>query len=69
MESKRLREFQDASPEELAVKEHDLIESLFRLRLRHGTNQLESTAMLRQTRRDLARIKTIQRARQGEGNR
>ena len=63
MASKRLREFQDASSDELAVKEHDLIESLFRLRLRHRTNQLESSALLRQTRRDVARIKTIQRAR------
>ena len=60
MEPKDLRE---QSPEELAVKERELKESLFLLRLRHRTNQLESPARLAQTRRDIARIKTIQRAR------
>lgn len=54
----------DATNEELAVKERELTEALFFLRLRHGTNQLESPAKLRQTRREIARIKTIQRARE-----
>jgi large subunit ribosomal protein L29 len=56
-------ELRDATDEELVVKERELTESLFFLRLRHGTNQLESPAKLAQTRRDIARIKTIQRAR------
>lgn len=59
----RSSELRDASDEELAVKERELQESLFFLRLRHGTNQLESPARLSQTRRDIARIKTIRRAR------
>ena len=66
MESKELRE---QSAEELAVKERELKESLFLLRLRHRTNQLESPARLGQTRRDIARIKTILRARTLERNR
>lgn len=66
MESSELRENSD---EELAVKERELKESLFLLRLRHKTNQLESPARLAQTRRDIARIKTIQRARQLERTR
>jgi len=53
----------DATDDELAVKERELTESLFLLRLRHATNQLDSTALLRATRRDLARVKTIRRAR------
>jgi large subunit ribosomal protein L29 len=61
MEPSELRENSD---EELAVKERELNESLFLLRLRHKTNQLESSARLAQTRRDIARIKTIQRARE-----
>jgi large subunit ribosomal protein L29 len=61
MEPSELRENSD---EELAVKERELKESLFLLRLRHKTNQLESSARLAQTRRDIARIKTIQRARE-----
>ena len=66
MEPKELR---DSTDEELVVKERELQESLFLLRLRHKTNQLESAARLGQTRRDIARIKTIQRERQGERNR
>jgi large subunit ribosomal protein L29 len=54
----------DATDEELAVKERELTESLFFLRLRHGTNQLESPAKLTQTRREIARIKTIRRQRE-----
>ncbi len=60
MQSKDVRELSDP---ELVVKERELKESLFLLRLRHGTNQLDSPARLAQTRRDIARIKTIQRAR------
>jgi large subunit ribosomal protein L29 len=63
MEASELR---DNTDEELAVKERELKESLFLLRLRHKTNQLESSARLIQTRRDIARIKTIQRARELE---
>ena len=66
MESKDLRENSD---EELAVKERELQESLFLLRLRHRTNQLESPARLAQTRRDIARIRTIQRQRELERTR
>jgi large subunit ribosomal protein L29 len=66
MEPSELRE---SSDEELAVKERELKESLFLLRLRHKTNQLESSARLTQTRRDIARIKTIQRARELERSR
>ena len=63
MQAKDLRE---SSDEELLIKARELRESLFVLRLRHGTNQLESPARLRATRRDIARIKTIQRARELE---
>jgi large subunit ribosomal protein L29 len=58
------RELRDLSDEELGVKERDLRESVFLLRLRHGTNQLESPMRLKQARRDLARLKTIQRERE-----
>ncbi len=66
MEPKDLRENSD---DELAVKERDLTEALFLLRLRHKTNQLESPTRLAQTRRDIARIKTIRRERDLERNR
>ena len=66
MQAKELRELSD---DELTVKERELRESLFVLRLRHGTNQLDSPARLLQTRRDIARIKTIRRARELERTR
>ena len=66
MEAEELREL---SADELGVKLRELREALFMLRLRHGTNQLESSARLRQTKRDIARILTIQRARAVEGKR
>ena len=63
------KELVDLSDDELTVKLRELRESLFVLRLRQGTNQLESPARLRATRRDIARIMTVQRARAGEGKR
>jgi len=59
----RASELHDTTDDELMVKERELTESLFLLRLRHATNQLESPARLRETRRDLARVKTLRRAR------
>ena len=60
----RAREIRDLSDVELEVKERELRESLFLLRLRHRTNQLDSPARLEQTRRDIARVETIRRERQ-----
>jgi large subunit ribosomal protein L29 len=54
------KELRDLSDQELDVKEHELRETLFHFRLRRGVNQLESPAALLRTRRDIARIKTIQ---------
>ena len=45
----------------LRARERELDESLFRMRLQKATAQLESTATLQVTRRDLARVKTILR--------
>ena len=56
----RPKELRDLSDQELEMREHELREALFRFRLRRGMNQLESPAALIQTRRDIARIKTIQ---------
>lgn len=61
----RAKELRELSDQELGLREQEQLEAQFRLRLRRGTNQLESPAALGQTRRDIARIKTIraQRAR------
>lgn len=61
MEARELRELSD---QELEVKERELKESVFRLRLRRETNQLDKPATLMNARREIARIKTIQAERE-----
>jgi large subunit ribosomal protein L29 len=63
----RSSEVRDLSDHELEVKEHELREELFRLRLRHRTAQLEQTHKLVEVRRDIARVQTIRRQRQQRG--
>lgn len=52
-------EIREMSKEEMARKLADLKESFFNLRFQHTVNQLENPKKLTQTRRDIARIKTI----------
>ncbi len=47
-------------PEELDARVADLRDTLFNVNVKHQTGQLESSASLRTTRRDLARALTIQ---------
>ena len=56
----RASEVRDLSDQELALRERELKEKLFHLRLRRGTNQLEDAGTLMHTKRDIARIKTVQ---------
>jgi large subunit ribosomal protein L29 len=63
MEAKELIEL---GVDELQLREHELREELLRLRLRKGTSQNENPMKLRHARRDLARVLTVLRARQGE---
>ena len=50
--------------EELRHKEKELQEQLFRLRVQKSIGQLDNAIKLRQTRRDIARIKTVLKQRQ-----
>jgi large subunit ribosomal protein L29 len=52
-------EFRDLSIDELSLKEKELAESLFNLKFQHATGQLDNTAQLKKTRKDIARVKTI----------
>jgi large subunit ribosomal protein L29 len=52
-------ELRDLGSDELGVREHDLTDQLFRLRIQKSMGQLEAPAKIRTIRRDLARIKTI----------
>ena len=50
-----------ANPE---VRLHELHEELFKLRFQFATRQLTNTARIRTVRRDIARVKTLQRQQQ-----
>jgi large subunit ribosomal protein L29 len=50
--------------EELRHKEKELQEQLFRLRVQKSIGQLDNAIKLRQTRRDIARVKTILKQKQ-----
>jgi large subunit ribosomal protein L29 len=52
--------------EELAQASQNGVEDLFRLRFQHHTGQLMNTAQLGQTRRSIARVKTMQSQRAKE---
>ena len=56
MKAQNVREM---SPEERERNLADLKEELFNLRFQHGAGQLENSQKLKETKRDIARIKTI----------
>ena len=49
------------TPDELGAKVRDLRQALFNRRLKKQTGQLENTATLRASRRDVARALTVSR--------
>jgi large subunit ribosomal protein L29 len=57
------QEVRDLSADELHQKERELTDELFHLRLRRATSQLPNPMKVRETRRDLARVKTALRQR------
>ena len=59
MNAEKIRNFTD---EELLHQEHELSDQLFRLRFQLNMGQSESLKKIRGLRKDIARIKTVQRA-------
>ncbi len=57
-------ELRELSLEELEHKLSDMTQELFNLRFQRATDQLENATRLRQTRREIARIKTVLREQQ-----
>ena len=58
MKAKELREL---SAEELKEKEKEASQELFNLRFQKATGQLGNTAIIRKTKKNLARVKTVLR--------
>jgi large subunit ribosomal protein L29 len=60
-------ELRGMSVDELKAREAELVEELFRLRLKRATAQLPNPMKVRETKRDLARVKTVLHARTAGG--
>ncbi|GIS57824.1 MAG: hypothetical protein CM1200mP2_00490 [Planctomycetaceae bacterium] len=60
-------EYRQMSDEQLTHELRQLIEELFRLTVQAATERLDAPSNLRKIRRDIARIKTIQRERELSG--
>ncbi|PYQ12083.1 MAG: 50S ribosomal protein L29 [Acidobacteria bacterium] len=60
MKPEQVREM---SADELRSKERELQEQLFRLRFQKSIGQLDDAGKIRDTRRDIARVKTVIRQR------
>ena len=52
-------ELRDLGSDELGVRERELADQLFRMRIQKSMGQLEAPDKIRLVRRDLARIKTV----------
>lgn len=63
----KAKELRDLSGEELKEREQGLSQELFNLRFQKASGQLGNTAMLNNTRRDLARVKTVLRELETKG--
>jgi large subunit ribosomal protein L29 len=61
MDVGELRELSDV---ELSERHDELKEELFGLRFQMATGQLDNPTLLKQTRRDIARVLTVQRERE-----
>ncbi len=66
MKRKERETLAQQSEADLAEKEKQLKEASWKLRLQKATGQLEDPSRLKTIRRDIARVKTYQRARKAE---
>jgi large subunit ribosomal protein L29 len=59
----KIFEIRERNDEELTTLTRQLHEDLYKLRVQKATNQLENTNALRRTKKDLAKVMTVLRAR------
>ena len=60
----KVNEIRSKSVEELEKTLVDLKKDLFMLRMQHATNHLDNPTRISETRRDIARVKTVLREKQ-----
>ena len=59
-------EYRQMSDEQLRLALNDVVKNLFHLRFQSATDRLETPSEVTKAKREVARIKTVQRARQLE---
>ena len=60
----KAKKFHEMSTQELVQQETELKTELFNLRFQHATGQLSNPIVIKSTKRDIARVKTILRERE-----
>jgi len=64
MKGPKMSEYRGMSDEQLELALRDLEKNLFHLRFQSATDRLETPSELRKAKREIARIKTVQRERE-----
>jgi len=64
---RRIEKIREEGATELAAREKDLTEQIFRLRFQLSTGQAEALKRLREAKKDLARVKTLLRSQELAG--
>ncbi|HEU4949722.1 MAG TPA: 50S ribosomal protein L29 [Candidatus Deferrimicrobiaceae bacterium] len=65
----KTKDVRDLGAEELRQKEHELRDEIFRLKMKRAASSLENKMLIRNRRRDLARVVTFLRAKtEGKAN-
>ena len=57
----KINQIRDLSPDELTAKLQSLKEELFNLRFQKATGQLDNHMRIREVKRSIAQVKTVQR--------
>jgi large subunit ribosomal protein L29 len=65
--SVKLRELRERSESDLLLRERELAEQLFALRLQKTTGQLEKPSKIGEAKRELARVLTVLREKRSAG--
>jgi large subunit ribosomal protein L29 len=64
MKGPKMSEYRGMSDEQLVLTVRDLEKNLFHLRFQSATDRLETPSEMRKAKREIARLKTIQRERE-----
>ena len=63
----KIKELREKNENELDTRERELTDQLFKLRFQRATGSMENPSKMRQVRKEIARIKTLQNERKNEG--